>query len=479
MATPIHKGALRLFREEGVIPYRQQLPILIPFMSLFLALFISLAVSSNARMIFISIFPRFAQKLVGKKGVTDRYRYALIPILVCGLLVGGAFIVQKAESAHSQEYNIKSDFEDIGYNENLLWMIVFTSCGFDDGRFPNSLAGKLVSSLMGVIGIGGILLFIGLVSSDHIARKVKMSFVIDPNLLVDHIIVCGWNSRAHGITSALVTKQLEHRRQTVVILSEQENDLVSKYDLPPDHTLHIEKNPEDLKALQKAGLATAETVLILADNHLDLEHRDARSLLILLQVEKYSHQLCNEGKREHRIRTIVELIDPANRQIIEKAHATQIICQQEFDEKLLVQCVLNPGLKQFIQEILTDDRNNEVYEVPVTGNEPVEFTGHTFDEALVSGRRNGLLLLAINCGGAPGVIKGSDQAYQGSAEHPGMRTLLSNPFRPEEINYRIRQGDSLLFLAEDERDLEKIFGDATFWHEAFMPRIKVSISESE
>jgi len=208
----------------------------------------------------------------------------------------------------------------------------------------------------------------------------------------------------------------------------------------------------DIKVLEEAGLAEAHTVLILADDR--ASDPDARSLLTLMKVEKYGYRQQTGGFRVRELRTIVEVSDPENRGTFEDAHADLVICGRDFDELLLVQSVLNPGLSHFLQDVLTVDDGSEVIEVPVQGNERVTIAGLTFDEALMLGRRHGFLLLAIRlCGAQPDA-----QRLRSAAP------ILANPVKPEDREYQIRVGDSLLLLAVDEAALEPIFGDSLEWH---------------
>jgi uncharacterized protein len=449
-AVPLHPEALTFFCEVGLRKCSTALRNL-SAAAIGIGMFFVLVWASPAvRKALLRVAPSTVRRFVGPKGVTDRYRLFVVPCLLLLLLVTGAFVVQESERAHAEATNERSDFEDLGMNGNLLWMLVFTASGFEDGRFPKSTAGKIASALMGWIGVGGVLFLVGFATSDHIARRLRVGIQNHPDRLRSHIIVCGWNSRANGFLRRFSDARLGNRRKPVVVVAmldtEQEIQLQEGLDLSV-----VRGDFADINVLEEAGLAEAHTVLILADDR--APDPDARSLLALMKVEKYGYRQQTAGFRVRELRTIVEVSDPENRGTFEDAHADLVICARDFDELLLLQSVLNPGLSHFLQDVLTVDDGSEVIEVPVAGTERVTVAGLTFDEALLMGRRHGFLLLAIRRNGA----------VLGSQRQQGAAPILANPVRPDELAYRIRKGDSLLLLAEDEAALAPVFGDSSEW----------------
>lgn len=185
----------------------------------------------------------------------------------------------------------------------------------------------------------------------------------------------------------------------------------------------------------------------------------------MVNAEKHAYQLTQGSSpaRSRGIHTVVEVVSPGNREAMEKVHANQVICIQEFDEELLVQSVLNPGLKPLLEEILTTDEFNEAIEVPVRGKESPAFAGLTFDDALMKGRKIGVLLLAIKWGGASGLVEDHTGVSPDADPLTDLRKVIASPFNRAERKYQIQRGDSLIFLAESEKPLAKIFGNPSEW----------------
>ncbi|MGD8362674.1 MAG: TAXI family TRAP transporter solute-binding subunit [Gemmatimonadota bacterium] len=449
-------------------------PVVSVFLLAILALlgvgFVALGFSTTLRAGLRRAAPRFAEKLVGPYGMTDRYRYLVIPVLISIIILGGALLIQAAETRYARSNNVTSEFENRSLNDNLLWTLVFTATGYEEDRFPRSPTAKVLSSLLGWIGIGGVILLVGLVTSDQLAKRMKMQMAVDPKELDGHVILCGWNSRASEIIGKLTDPHLGERRQTVVVVADLGSDPVEEHGLPRDFALFLRGTPTDLDHMRRAGLDTADTIIVLADE--TVSDPDAQTVLTVLQAEKHAYRLVKEGTRVHELRSVAELLDPDKKSALQSVHTDLILCPQEFSEKMLLQALLNPGVTEFIGDILSIGDGNQLVEVPVHGAEDPPLVGKNFDEAMVACRESSVLLLAINRGGAPGAGTDSDETDWGSdrlAEFEDLPTgrLLTNPQDAAERSYRIQPGDSLLLLAHSDRPLAHIFGSPLKWRRAF------------
>jgi TRAP transporter TAXI family solute receptor len=466
-----HQGASRFYCEAHMGGCQPVLPYFLGSLLLFGIGFIGLWFSQTLRKALMKVAPNLAEKLVGPHGVTDRYKYLVIPVLVSIIILGGALLIQRAEIHYARANNISSQFEGRTTGENLLWTLVFTATGFEEDRFPRSPTAKVLSALLGWVGIGGVILLVGLVTSDRLARKMKMHMSIDPTTLDSHVILCGWNARATEIISKLTDPDLGDRRQTVVVVAELSVNPVEEFALPKDYAVFLKGSPTDLDHMRRAGLDTADTVIVLADETVD--DPDSQTVLTVLQVEKHAYRQMVDGERGHELRTVAELVDPQKKSALESVHTDLILCPQEFSEKILLQALLNPGLSQFLGGILSVGGENQIVEVPVVENGSSALVGKTFDEAMVHCRAQALLLLAIHRGGAPGVelnrIEEEGWGPEGTVDLGAVveSRLLTNPHTPEDRRYRIRPGDSLLFLAQSSEPLTQMFGAPGKWKRAF------------
>ncbi len=467
IAIPIHPAAAQTYCDDAgkacAFTYEywrlKMGVVLVTFLGI---VFMVLGFSKRARRALLRLSPKRVGALVGPDGVTGRYRKLLIPVFVIVLLFFGSVFVQMAEIDYARERGENSEFVNLTFGENLIWMIVFAASGFDDQRFPLSVRGKVSSALIGLLGITGVVFGLGVIASDRFARSLKMELHDASGDLDGHVIICGWNKRGPGLVRSLSSGQLQGRRRNVVVVAPFGGEPLKDEELAT--TLVVDGSPSKLAHLSDARLDRADVVVVLADENVNREDRDAKTLFITSVVEKEAHRQCERKQRNTRLHTVVELTNPENRGIFEAIHVNQIVCGQEFDQQLLAHSVLNPGLSHFMEEVFTVERGSELIEVPVSGNEKEQFEGKTFDKALLLGRDFGVLLVSIHRNGAPGFVTSHGVSHTGNGEE-ARDVYLTSP--PKDLEYEIKVGDSLLFLAESEAPLEHMFGDARQWRRGF------------
>lgn len=436
---------------------------------------------------------RLAAFLVGPFGTTKVYTYLLIIGVQIVLLVVVVVVIRVADGSYAQSHNVPNPFDRMSVWSHLWWGFTYAATGHDNDIFPNHSVAVFFTAGLQVVGRVGLLVLIGKIFSDQLARFLRMGR--DLKTLRDHTIICGWNEEATGLVRTLTSPELKGRQQVVVILADRATDPMEaeRVSSHGEQVFFLRGQPSRSDDLLSAGVATAYQVIVLADDA--SPDPDARTVLTVLSIETASQKLQEEKKRTTNIRTVAQLVDPANREALIRVHVDEIVCRAEFEQQLLVQSTLNPGLSRFLGEVLSVDENNEIYEVPVRGNETIRIVECTFDEALVTCRNEGVLLLAIDQGGAPGAVPPSDRLtekprtpnWRGSDSlrtlsdeidllpasqatknvRRKLRPMLTNPFREEERQYKIKVGDALLFLAESEKPLERIFGSSTVWTDAF------------
>ena len=466
VGVPIHGAAANIFCQEKRAACAYTGSTRVMAWSAFALVCIGFALFGIAfirpmRRVFLRVVLRFSEgtalsEAFGPDGFVAHWRWLLIPVFALVVVLSGTLLVSLIEIMYSLEVGAASPFTNRPFPGNLVWMLVFAASGYENLTFPISVAGQITSAATVVVAIGGVLFLVGIVTSDGFARRMKMDLKGDPRHLSSHIIICGWNSRAPAAVRRLCSEQADIPNARVAIVAELDFDPVERYRLPASRTLHVRGSPTKLTNLEKAGLSRADTVVILADESVGLDDRDARTLLIAAQAEKTAHRLVSEGRRTHEIHTIAELSDPDNRDVFRAAFVDQILCEREIQEQLLAQSVLNPGLTHFVEAILTSGGAREIYEVPACGAGTTPYIGLTFDDALALGRTAGFLLLGIN--------RGSGRA-DGAGNGGG---LLTNPTEPGDREYRIRARDSLLYLGTDRKALESVFGEASAWRPALL-----------
>jgi len=182
-----------------------------------------------------------------------------------------------------------------------------------------------------------------------------------------HLMICGWSPKGFEIIRELRAKEVEDRREIVILADIETAPIESR------NTTFIRGNPSNTDDLQRAGIMAVSTVIVLADDansSNDPDDLDARSLLTTLAVESLNHEAYS----------CVEVVKSENRQHFERTHANELVVSAELTGSLLAASAITHGLTGVVADLLTHPVGEEFYRVPV----PPELVGRTARDALVA-----------------------------------------------------------------------------------------------
>jgi len=201
----------------------------------------------------------------------------------------------------------------------------------------------------------------------------------------------------------------------------------------------------NLADLEKAGLNKAEIAIVVSEPGANQLNPDNDVILRVLAIEEYSARLQKEKKRnQKKIYTIAEIHEPSNRELARLAKVDEIVSMENITSKILTTSINNPGASKMIDEILSFDEDNELYNIHVSKD--FRLIGKTFDQLLPELRRFSVLLMAINVENH----RKKEDAAEIIRKNNLSRGILTNPIREEEIKYQVSEGDVLIVLAKDE-----------------------------
>ena len=218
----------------------------------------------------------------------------------------------------------------------------------------------------------------------------------------NHYVICGYSFKAKNIAEELVVDQ--PGVNIVLLAAYEENPLP---DLP--EVKFVQGDITDENSLQKANVARAGNVIILAEDNIPEQSADARSVLATLTIRHMNPDCWISAEALH----------PKNEQHLRRAGANEVVCTGEISSRLLVQSNVRQYAVEFLRELLTSKKGNEIYEAELLP----ELCGKAFQEALQEiYQRKGILL---------GVARQEE--------------LLINPVS----GVRLQEGDILIYLAEE------------------------------
>lgn len=202
-------------------------------------------------------------------------------------------------------------------------LVTMTTSG-DSAVTPVSAMGRWVMSAAVLASKLLTALLCALAAAVLIERKVREDLGLKMFEYSDHIVIIGWNLKGPHILRALQQDaQFGHRH--VVIMSDGENR-------PSDAPMvHWTKTPLPIRgeALERAGLARAARIIVLAD-YAEKAHADALSAVSCLMA-RHAHPAAP---------ITVELLDPAQRPVLEAAGATDIVGIGEVGGYLLAEAAV-------------------------------------------------------------------------------------------------------------------------------------------
>lgn len=276
-----------------------------------------------------------------KSGV--RLGTAVCAALLLNFVFGAGFYL--AESGHRPE---------LTFADSVWWsMVTMTTVGYGD-FFPQTFCGRfLVAYPCLFFGIGLLGYLLGstaqIVIEGFDQRKKGQATM----RFTDHLVICQCPSPQRVLRIVELYRASRPGRHTeVVVVSDRLDEQPLEF---REQSIHFVKGtPTSEDALKRAGVADAAGVIVLAaDRNQPLS--DAESFT----TGKLVNFLEEGGSR--KIPLIVELTDRQNQRMMDRVDADGIIPVDGFTDRLLVQEMVNPGMRKLLQHLITYKQGSELY----------------------------------------------------------------------------------------------------------------------
>ncbi len=273
---------------------------------------------------------------------------------------------------------------------SALWLIfaTVTTVGYGDVS-AQTLGGRVVSVVVMIFGIGILGLFTATIASIFVERKMKEDRGMRSFEFEDHIILCEWNYRAKDIIHEL---RMDPRTKSapLVLIAELETKPID------DDELYFINGSVNEETLRRANLAQAKTAVIIGDDRLDANARDAKVVLTTLTVESLYPG----------VYTIVELESEANVQHCERANANEIIVGSQFSSRLVSRATVDHGISKVVSELLSLRYGNDLSKIPV----PEEMIDKSFIDIFTEIKKKyNYTILAVQRGDKGEVVSNPDE----------------------------------------------------------------------
>ena len=239
-----------------------------------------------------------------------------------------------------------------------MTFITLTTIGFTEVHTLSN-AGRLVTVLIGVLGIGIATFVIArfaqlLLVSDRLQRR-HMQEQIDR--LENHYIICGYGRVGHRLAEDL------HRAGRPFVVIDHDREEIEDEML--DEMLFIVGDAEDEEVLHQAGIERAKGVIIALPE-------DSSNVFVTLTARELNPE----------VYILTRTIDHQNRNKLLHAGADKVIAPSEVGADRMAQVILRPNVDEFMERVLhTGALSLQIEEVRVRPGSPLDgetLAGSTF-----------------------------------------------------------------------------------------------------
>lgn len=264
------------------------------------------------------------------------YLVASSLVLVTVLLGSVSFFVVEGK--------VNSSVEDPW--DAIWWTVVtLTTVGYGD-TVPVTGAGRVVAIVLMISGMVLVAVFAGVMSQTLVGylldvreERVRMSST------VNHVIICGWNSRGPMIVEELHC--LDPECEVVIFSADREPQGL------PLGAVHVPGDPTKEAELDKVRMGLASSVIVLATHGEALAASDGLTALIVYTVRSFEEKLQSRLKRSLPLHVTAELMDPENYNHLKTAGADEVIHTAQAGSNLVAHSSIRPGMGKVFSELLS------------------------------------------------------------------------------------------------------------------------------
>lgn len=368
------------------------------------------------------------------------HKYKSLAILFFSIYILFIVLLKYFEHQWALENNQLSIFDNKSDLDIFSWLFVFGSSGYNGDIFPNSEGGKVVASMVPLVGIGGLIVYAGLMTLDQFKKYFLEVNGMLSNNIKNHIVICGWNENSRYVVENLLHDNLDSKKQIVILANSVHEEEIKSTIIDPIRVFFVSGIATNKSDLEKIMIDKADVAIIVSDSTYK-EDPDARVILKALTIKKFF----KDSKKS--IYTVAEIKEPSNIPIAQDAEVDQIVSLSNIHAKIFTQAINNPGVTKFINEIVTYNDDNDIYSFVIDKNSTLN--NKTYDEILIALREHNILLLSINF-----EYKRSNEEIEKIKKEFGLtKSIITNPINQSEQEYRAQDGDLVIVLCQFENVL--------------------------
>ncbi|MBI3945026.1 MAG: NAD-binding protein [Armatimonadetes bacterium] len=280
------------------------------------------------------------------------------------------------------EYGRNEQFQSVW--DALWWAFVTVmTVGYGD-KYPTTWPARFFAVWLMAHGVLMMSFLTAAIASVMVERKMREDKGLGLIQLRGHFVVCGWNSHAERILAELFQQRKGELHVVLVCDLEEQmvNDLAFRF--PRANIRFVKGDFTQETTLRRANVQNARAVVVLADpgSAGTAASADQRTIIAALAVKTVAPDAV----------TCAELLDPGNREHLERAKVDGIIVTGEYTGFLLANAALAPGVPEAAHDLLTGTSGHALAREPI----PREFVGRSFRDLSAHLRqRQGALVIGL------------------------------------------------------------------------------------
>src|SRR5512140_361679 len=244
-------------------------------------------------------------------------------------------------------------FKTVG--DGLWWAIVtFTTIGYGD-KYPITTAGRLLSGVLMMVGIGLLGTVTGKIAAALVERRIREGRGLCVARVAGHLVVVGWKTDMLEFVGGLL-EQPDVTPETLVLV----NDAGETANEELRHTFpgigYVHGDTVDPSVLQRAKIAAARRVLVLADEtggRSDHE-RDARTVMTVMEIESLAPE----------VYTCAEVLDRSFAEHLRLARCDEVVLSRDHARAMLLSASTATGMTPLVDGLLSPDGGIATVPVP-------------------------------------------------------------------------------------------------------------------
>jgi voltage-gated potassium channel len=278
---------------------------------------------------------------LGKAFRRNSLLYLLAFSLVLTTVFFGSLSIYVVET-NEQQSQINGMFDAVWWT-----VVTLTTVGYGE-IVPVTEVGKIVAICLMFTGFILMAVFAGVMSQTLVGYLLDVrEETVRMSSTVNHVVICGWNSRG-----PLVAEELKHllpEKNEVIVFAEG-NEPANL----PDGATFVSGNPSKESELGKVRLSMAKTAIVLAPSGTTLSSADGLTALVVYTLRSYEKKLTSLGvKRVVPLHITAELMNPDNFQHLHVAGADEVVHTALIGCNLVAHSSVKPGIAKIVTELVS------------------------------------------------------------------------------------------------------------------------------